>query len=185
MTDATADPAEQARVEIGRLVRGELEGKIRAVREYDVIIWKVRAGYLAILYGSLALLLGTAGVPDLKALTGSVARSTAAIAMISGFSLAAFFVDFAYLRQKLKVIVARNELTGLVLAGALRANDKLGLLLRVSGEADVLDEAEFPKAHREYVRQRNWNLKWVSLWLYGTTPVVAAFIYAVARSWPH
>jgi hypothetical protein len=62
MTQAPLSAAERALAEHDPLVRAELEGKVRAVGDHDVILWKIRAGYLAILYGSLGLLLGTSAV---------------------------------------------------------------------------------------------------------------------------
>jgi hypothetical protein len=59
---------------------------------------------------------------------------------------------------------------------------KLDFLLRISGEVDIPDKVLFPGVRSEYVRQRNWNLCWITLWLYGTTPAVAILIYLVAKA---
>jgi hypothetical protein len=165
----------------GELVRQALDGKLQAIAGYDSILWKIRSGYLAILYASLALILGTARIPDLRALALDLPRSVAAVSLISGFSLAAFLVDFGYLRKKLKVIVARDALVHLALDGDADSTEKIRFLLRISGEAGLPDGRLFSDALAEYNRQRNWNLAWITLWLYGTTPIVALIIYWVAR----
>ena len=38
------------------LIRAELDGKLKAIAGYDEILWKIRAGYVGILYGSLAII---------------------------------------------------------------------------------------------------------------------------------
>jgi hypothetical protein len=168
-------------IEVPELVRQALESKLQAIGGYDAILWKIRSGYLAVLYGSLALILGTSGVPNLHVLAADLARSVAAISLILGFSVAAFLVDFGYLRKKLKVIVARDELLRLALSPGPDKEAKLRFLLQISGEAPLPDPKIFGCARREYKRQRNWNLWWITLWLYFITPVVALFVWAVAR----
>lgn len=43
------------------LIRSALDGKPQATSGYDAILWKIRAGYVAILYGALGLLLNKDG----------------------------------------------------------------------------------------------------------------------------
>lgn len=47
------------------LIAAALETKLGAIGGYDAIIWKIRAGYVAILYGALTLLLGVGGASGL------------------------------------------------------------------------------------------------------------------------
>ena len=100
--------------------------------------------------------------------------------LIVGLSLAAFFVDFAYLRKKLKVVVVRDSLIKIAYdrryaedAHAVRK------LLAIAGEASV---DELPAECRSpYLRKRNWNLLWIHLPLYATAPAMAvvAFLFLV------
>jgi hypothetical protein len=184
MSERTSNAEDAELVPVSELVKSALEVKLTAIAGYDEILWRIRAGYLAILYGSLGLILGRAGSPDLQALATDLPKAVAAISLISGFSLAAFLIDYGYLRKKLKVVVARDELIGYLLGKEDGdRTKKLRFLLRISGEAKVAAKGLFPIAHSEYLRQRNWNLLWITLWLYSTTPVVAVLIYLVARSW--
>jgi hypothetical protein len=49
-----------------KLISSALEGKFKAISGYDEMLWKIRSGYVAILYGISAIFLGTEGVPNLK-----------------------------------------------------------------------------------------------------------------------
>ena len=184
MPERTSDSEDTELGPVAELVKSALDAKITAIAGYDTILWRVRAGYLAVLYGSLGLILGKGSSPDLQTLAANLPTAVAAISLISGFSLAAFLIDYGYLRKKLKVVVARDELVGYLLGKEdSDRTKKLRFLLRISGEAKVAPKGLFPIAHSEYLRQRNWNLLWITLWLYGTTPVVSVLIYLVARSW--
>jgi hypothetical protein len=184
MSERTSDSKDTELVTVAELVKSALDATLTAIAGYDAILWRIRAGYLAVLYGSLGLILGKTSSPDLQALAANLPKAVAAITLISCFSLAAFLIDYGYLRKKLKVVVARDELVGYLLGkeGSDRAG-KLRFLLRISGEAEVAAKDLFPIAHSEYLRQRNWNLRWITLWLYGTAPVVSILLYLVAWSW--
>jgi hypothetical protein len=104
------------------------------------------------------------------------------VLLIFGFSAAAFFVDFGYLRKKLKVIAAKDALVRFVAEREEIDRELLSFLLRISGEACMMDF----KGHRflleardEYKRQRNWNLKSIHLWLYGTAPVIMVIVQLI------
>ena len=49
-----------------KLISSELDGKLKAIAGYDDMLWKIRSGDVAILYGIPAIFLGTEGVPNLK-----------------------------------------------------------------------------------------------------------------------
>jgi hypothetical protein len=42
---------------IAKIVLGEIEGKNRATHTYDGILWKIRSGFLILLFGGGAILL--------------------------------------------------------------------------------------------------------------------------------
>jgi hypothetical protein len=40
-----------------QIVLGEIEGKNRAIHAYDGIVWKIRSGFLTLLFGGWSILL--------------------------------------------------------------------------------------------------------------------------------
>jgi hypothetical protein len=94
MSERSSTSDDTRLVQVAELVRSALEAKLNAITGYDTIIWRIRAGYLAVLYGSLGLILGTAGSPDLRAVAAKTPLAVAAISLISSFSPTAFLVDF-------------------------------------------------------------------------------------------
>jgi hypothetical protein len=160
------------------LIGSALESKLGAISGYDAIIWKIRAGYVAILYGALTLLLGVGGASGLAVITGDLVHAMSILILILGLSVTAFIVDFSYVRKKLKVIVARDELIDVALKSDALAEESVRMLLHIAGETFV---ESFPdKVQKEYRAKRNWNLKWVLVPLYTTTPVLAVFICLVS-----
>jgi hypothetical protein len=180
--EAEEEPAMSAglsHLAAGQLVASALEAKLNAIGGYDDILWKIRAGYLAVLYGALGLLVGTKDTQVLAAAVNSPLRwpplILALVLLIVGFSAAAFCVDFGYLRKKLKVIAARDALVRFVVEREEISQELLGFLLRISGEARPRDFKGHPfliEARREYKRQKYWNLRAIHFWLYGTAPAM-------------
>jgi hypothetical protein len=177
-------PPSQPRLSDVELVRSALDGKLKAIAGYDDILWKIRAGYAAILYGSLALIIGTEGLP-LQAIARDFRSPLSIMILIIGFSLAAFFVDFGYLRKKLKVVVLTNSLISKA-SGSVSWNCKPSLEshLHISGEANIKNSEFFPRQtlYKEYQRQRNWNLLWIHLPLYASAPLITFIVYLLNRS---
>jgi hypothetical protein len=64
MSERTSTSYDASLIRPAELARSALKAKLNAIAGYDTILWKIRAGYLAVLYGSLGLILGTAGSPD-------------------------------------------------------------------------------------------------------------------------
>jgi hypothetical protein len=160
------------------LIRVALETKLSAIGGYDAIIWKIRAGYVAILYGALTLLLGVGGPSGLAVITGNLVHAVSILILILGLSVTAFIVDFSYVRKKLKVIVARDELIDIALQSGAIGAESIRILLHIAGETFV---ESFPdKVQKEYRAKRNWNLKWVLVPLYTTTPLLAMFICLIS-----
>jgi hypothetical protein len=166
-----------------QLVASELEDKLQAIAGYDNILWKIRAGYLAVVYGALGLLVGTKDNPVLADALKPTPLWTplivALVLLIVGLSAGAFCVDFGYLRKKLKVIAAKDALVRFVVEGEEIDRKSLGFLLRISGEAspeDFKGHQFLLEARAEYERQKNWNLKSIHLWLYGMAPFIMAVV---------
>jgi hypothetical protein len=83
------------------LIRTELKGKFAAVARYDSMLWKIRSGYVVVLYGALAFLSEKGFVPKEVV---SAQWQLFALLLIGGFSVSAFIVDIGFLRAKLRVV---------------------------------------------------------------------------------
>jgi hypothetical protein len=162
------------------LVRFALEGKAAAVQGYDAILWKIRAGYVAVLYGGLTLLLGSGGIGSLSEVARDGALSAALLFLIIGFSASAFLLDLAYKRKKIRVIVVRDQLIDFALLPPPPSDESIAKLLHISGETRVeqlLDGAlEGP-----YREKLCWNVRLVLAPLYLVTPFLAVLTWFVAR----
>jgi len=91
------------------LVRSTLTEKLEAIKGYDPIIWKIRTGYVAVLYGGLTLLLGTGSMSMASILNDSM-RSLVIVLLILGFSLSAGIIDGSYVSKKLREKATRDYL---------------------------------------------------------------------------
>lgn len=168
------------------LLQSEMTGKVRATGDYDNIIWKIRAGYVAILYGSLALLLGQKEAPDLSTLNLSTWLTI--MTLIYGFSLTSLIVDFAYVCKKMRVTAARDGIMDKIVNEGLmesfsRGNVEklieLDKLLVLSGESDAGDFP--PDVRGAYQKKRNNNLYWILLPLYSVTPFLVTMAFIVSN----
>jgi hypothetical protein len=117
-----------------KVVLGEIEGKNRAIHAYDDIVWKIRSGFLTLVFGGWAILL--------KAMVESEAPSTqryfglgvALFLFSGGFAFGALHIDRSYVQRKFRVIHALNDLMK-ELAENGGDLDKLSPeLLKVSGD---------------------------------------------------
>jgi hypothetical protein len=155
------------------LIRTELAGKFAAVERYDSMLWKIRSGYVVVLYGGLAIL-GSTGL-NISAILGNTRFLAATVILIWGFSLCGFLIDIGFSRSKLRVVIASNQLYTLALKIALgkvqcdQEYDALHALLENSGES-----------LRRVPADLLWNtLRWL-LPLYFGTPIVGTFIYGLS-----
>lgn len=173
-SDKLADD-NNSKLSCDELIRLELKGKFLAVERYDSILWKIRSGYILVLYGALTLLGGTglniAPSPD----SNRVLR--AVLMLVWGFSVCGLTIDLGFLLSKLRVVADTNALYDLALDSAtgkidLKTEDKkLRDLLQISGES--AKPVKWPTL---------WNaLRWVIL-LYLVTPIFGTVIYALLRS---
>jgi hypothetical protein len=83
------------------LIRTELKGKFAAVERYDSMLWKIRSGYIVILYGALGLL-GQKGFIPKEIVAERWLLLT--LLLVGGFSLSAFIVDMGFIAAKLRVV---------------------------------------------------------------------------------
>jgi hypothetical protein len=123
------------------LIRLELQGKFLAVERYDTMLWKIRSGYVATLYGTLTIFGGVSGLiatpdPDNNRVL------IAAIVAIVAFSLCGVVVDYFFIKAKARVVNDTNALQDLALEIAIGKtsvedqHDKLRDLLHNSGESN-------------------------------------------------
>ena len=169
---------DQDPLSVRNLVLSAIDSKLLAISGYDGIIWKIRAGYAAILYASLGLLLG-AKSQQFDAMIEDPAWAASIMLLVAGFSLAAWFIDAGYLRKKLKVIVTRDTLLSIVLNAKNWENtSEFKHHLMISGEADIKNKEFFSEDMiREYRRQLFWNFAWIHVPLYSSASIICLLVY--------
>lgn len=93
-----------------KLILAEIQSKKLAIHAYDGIVWKIRSGFLTLVFGGWAILLhGLVGETKLDA--GVFQPLVWALYLFSlGFTLGAWYVDRSYVRRKFRVIVAVGDL---------------------------------------------------------------------------
>lgn len=140
-------PEPSAKTEAGpitleELIRSQLQGKSKALERYDAILWKIRSGYIVVLYGALTILAGKES--KLPEVMGTGTTLIALLYLATDISFCALFIDLGFLLSKLRVVEARDRLSDLALNLALgqaltdQEKDELCKLFRLSGEAPTL-----------------------------------------------
>lgn len=109
---ASAD-ATPASISVAALVTAGIEGKDAALAAYDEMLWKIRGGYAAVLYGAFTLVVALSDKSNVG-LSGNMAAAVALI-LITGFTICAAALDFHFLRSKLRVVDTKEELVDLAL----------------------------------------------------------------------
>lgn len=167
-----------------QLIKSGLEDQVNAITGYEGVIWKIRSGYVVVLYGTLTLVLGKDGVPNICVITQDSGHSLALISLILGLSLSVFLIDFGYVRKKIKFVVAREMLIEFACSLNFDIRNKedrerLKELLHIAGETRP---SKLPEEVRlEYKAKRKWNLVWILLPVYLTTPLIAICMYMLCR----
>jgi hypothetical protein len=152
------------------LIRLELRGKFLAIERYDSMLWKIRSGYVVVLYGALTIIGGTSGLTATSSL-GSNRVLGAAILLIWGFSLSGLAVDYFFLRAKFRVVNDVNALKDLALSIATGKTipeaeyDALRDLLHISGEK--VKTVRGPQFLNAFVSV---------IWVYLSTPLLAVVV---------
>lgn len=131
-------PTPSETLSVTSLVTSGIEGKNAAMADYGEMLWKIRGGYAAVLYGTFTLVVALSD----KAKVGLSGNKAAAIALIliTGFTVCAAALDFHFLRSKLRVVDTKEELVDLALHLASGATLEewrgrpLALLLHNAGE---------------------------------------------------
>jgi len=97
---------------IEKLVFGEIEGKNKAIHAYDDMTWKIRTGFLTLLFGGWGVLLKA--IVEADAVPPSPTKYAALVSgmlvLSFGFAAGAWFIDRSYVRRKFRVILALDHL---------------------------------------------------------------------------
>lgn len=163
-------PTEQPstrKLTLDELILFELGGKNVAIGRYDTILWRIRSGYLIVVYGSLLLLFGKEGV--LTGIADSRVIATAAVGTVLFVSTALYLIDLGFRLRQLRVVAARDRLTDIAFAlatGEAVDDDELRRLLHIAGESSM----PIPWL------KRFWAVLLIFL-LYLLVPVLALVIY--------
>jgi len=168
------------------LIRSALDDQVKSIIGYEEIIWKIRSGYVVILYGALTLLLGKEGIGKVVAPNDDYRYLLCILALIFGLSFSVFWIDFGYVRKKLKIVAARDKLVELAFKGKISGDDKMvDRLLRIAGETPPKLLAKDVRA--DYEEKRNWNLRWILSAIYAATPILAIIVFVIyffLNRWP-
>ena len=151
------------RVTVDGLIKDELDGKASAIARYDDMLWKIRSGYAVILYASIGLIAGL--VNEGKIELNLITAFSISI-LIFGFSAFAAFLDYSFMRSKLRVVSYRDRLTKLAYErakSATGANEE---------EGDLLECLKNSGERREDINWSQWTGFWRPPILYGGTCLV-------------
>jgi hypothetical protein len=151
------------------LMRSALADKLETLKDYESVIWKIRSGYIVILYGGLTFLIGKEG----DALPQNIG---AAFFLALGLSMAAFWTDFSYVRKKLKIIAARDALIKLICSKQpITERVVVKQLLLVAGE--TLPNRLHSEVRRDYAEKLWWNVRSVLFPIYSFSPILGLFLW--------
>jgi len=165
MPEEKPDPSEMieaSKITIVELVRSQLEGKLKALDRYDYILWKIRSGYIVVLYGLFTILLGKDF--ELPQVIGIDTMPKFLLYLATGISICALFIDLGFLLSKLRVVHSRNQLSDLALdlahcESSENREDELRPLLHLSGE-------ELTRPPLSLIVSGSWSI----IFLYFSTP---------------
>jgi hypothetical protein len=156
-------------VTVDSLVKNELDGKANAIARYDDMLWKIRSGYAVILYASIGLVAGLVNEETID-LNRTTALSISVL--IFGFSAFAAFLDYSFMRSKLRVVSYRDRLTELAYK---RANGEKMDNENKPKDKEKNELLECLKNSGERREDINWS-RWTGFWrppiLYGGTCLV-------------
>jgi hypothetical protein len=147
------------------MVTAEIEAKLKAILGYDEILWKIRAGYVGILYGSFALILGTNGIGQFSEFIADARRIRFLLLLVVGFSVSAAIVDITYLYKKVKVIVSRDYIHYALLKDREALRKHLLVLMTISGEVPLKDLPT--RAKQSFLQRFPFNVMSETLFIYG------------------
>jgi hypothetical protein len=177
---STSSPHETLTSE--ELIISGLTDQVKAIAGYESVIWKLRVGYVLVLNGALALVLKGSGNP--LDILSNLKYSHPLFAIVCGISLTFFFIDFGYVRKKLKFVVARELLIDLACTPDFdprspEVKNCLKDILHIAGETRP---AKLPSsAKAEYKEKKRWNLFWILLPIYTAIPLLCLIFSTASR----
>lgn len=147
-------------ITIDSLIKDELDGKSKAISRYDDILWKIRTGYGVFLYGAVGFV---AGLVNKKIVQLDIATAVSIGVLIFGFSAFAAFLDYSFVKSKLRVVEYRDRLTSLAYHRAKRG------YLDTDDQNKLLDCLKNSGERRERIDLSKWAGFWRLPILYGGT----------------
>ncbi len=133
-----------------KIVLGEIEGKNLAIHAYDGIVWKIRSGFLTLLFGGWSILL--TGIVQTKDKPPADYQPLAwGLFLFSlGFAFGARYVDRSYIRRKFRVVLALDRIIDEIGSCAGDYHKLSPELLRVAGDNPAMpyDSAGYREASR-------------------------------------
>src|SRR5687767_12965511 len=97
-------PPEKPILTISELIRSQLTGKGGALDRYDSFLWRIRTGYVLVVYGSIGLFTGTQRGISFAGTAENQASLLAILFSIIGFSVCAIVLDAGFIVAKLRVV---------------------------------------------------------------------------------
>ncbi len=92
-----------------QLMFNEIEGKNKAIHAYDSILWKVRTGFLTLIFAGFGIIL-TGLIKDGVEFPEAQQYIFVMLLVFSGLSVSAIIIDINYLNRKFRVIGHLNKL---------------------------------------------------------------------------
>jgi|ERR1043165_751606 hypothetical protein len=167
----TEENENRTKLTLDELIRSQLQGKTKALERYDAILWKIRSGYVVVLYSALTILSGKDSL--LKGVASDPMILYILMSAAFGISISALLIDISFLLAKLRVVEARDRLSDLALNLAMGKDrshvaKEIGSLLHLSGES---------------TKRPKWSLilnaTWSILLLYIIIPLVVMIIQLI------
>ena len=123
-----------------QLISSEISGKNAAIHAYDSIIWKIRSGFLTLLFAGWGIILS--GLVE-KSATVNLEKAKPFVLMMLvvsiGLAVGGATIDINYVRRKFRVIHDLNKLLGMSLQLEEGQTDvqraDLRSAIRVSGDS--------------------------------------------------
>ena len=91
------------------VILGEIGGKNAAIHAYDGIIWKVRSGFLVLVFSGWSILLKSMGDGSLQK-ENTILLVSCMFLISLAISIGGWMIDRNYVRRIFKVILALNKL---------------------------------------------------------------------------